>query len=98
MPIRRIGAADAFKTMEGNPDNSWPGRDDPDNPFADFAAPSFMPRFTLEPGQRIFTIGSCFARNVERTLSERGFDVPTMVVHNDGGALGDDWAEIVSRS
>lgn len=91
MPIRRIGAADAFKTMKANPDSSWPRRDDPDNRFAHFADPSFIPRFTLEPGQRIFTIGSCFARNVERTLSERGFDVPTMVVHNDGGAQGGDW-------
>ncbi len=39
-----------------------------------FADPSFKPSFMLEPGQRIFTIGSCFARGIERTLAERGFD------------------------
>lgn len=32
----------------------------------------------LEPGQQIFTIGSCFARNVERVLADRGFRIPTL--------------------
>ncbi|WLR92955.1 GSCFA domain-containing protein [Shinella zoogloeoides] len=38
--------------------------------------PVIKPRFTLEPNTRIFTIGSCFARNIERKL--KGFDVPTL--------------------
>ncbi|MDF3607027.1 GSCFA domain-containing protein [Paracoccus sp. DMF-8] len=37
--------------------------------------PSVTPSFHLVPGQRIFTIGSCFARNVEDFLTD--FDVPT---------------------
>ena len=64
--------------MKANPNSEWPRRDDPDNRFAHFADPSFKPRFMLEPGQRIFTIGSCFARGVERALAERGFDIPTL--------------------
>lgn len=36
------------------------------------------PSFTLEPGSTIYTIGSCFARNVEVALNEKGFNVPTL--------------------
>ncbi|NNF25007.1 MAG: GSCFA domain-containing protein [Rhodobacteraceae bacterium] len=36
--------------------------------------PSGPAPFTLIPGQRIFTIGSCFAREIERHLT--GFDLP----------------------
>ena len=83
MPIRRISAADAYSTLKANSDSDWPRRDDPANRFAHFADPSFKPGFMLEPGQRIFTIGSCFARGIERTLAERGFDVPTLAVQVD---------------
>lgn len=37
--------------------------------------PILRPAFRLAPGQRIFTIGSCFARNIEDFLGD--FDVPT---------------------
>ncbi|WP_422009656.1 GSCFA domain-containing protein [Reyranella sp.] len=83
MPIRRISAADAYGTLRSNPDSDWPRRDDPANRFAHFADPSFRPRFMLEPGQRIFTIGSCFARGIETTLANRGFDVPTLNLRVD---------------
>ena len=83
MPIRRISAADAYGTLKANPDSNWPRRDDPANRFAHFADPSFKPRFMLEPGQRIFTIGSCFARGIETTLANRGFDVPTLNLQVD---------------
>jgi tetratricopeptide (TPR) repeat protein len=78
MPLRRIQSSVAFATLKANPVSGWPRRDDPDNRFAHFADPSFQPRFLLEPGQRIVTIGSCFARGVERALAERGFDIPTL--------------------
>lgn len=78
MPLRRIQSTVAFATMKANPDSGWPRRDDPNNRFAHFADPSFKPRFLLEPGQRIFTIGSCFARGIERALAERSFDIPTL--------------------
>lgn len=37
--------------------------------------PTFRPKFRFEPGCRVFTIGSCFARNIEEHLT--GYDVPT---------------------
>jgi hypothetical protein len=37
----------------------------------------FTPRFSLPPDARIFTIGSCFAREVEDALLAQGFNVLT---------------------
>lgn len=37
--------------------------------------PSLSPRFQLNRGDRVFTIGSCFAREIEEHLY--GFDLPT---------------------
>jgi len=38
--------------------------------------PILRPRFKLRRGMRVFTIGSCFARNIEEKLT--GFDLPTL--------------------
>ncbi|TDR89064.1 GSCFA domain-containing protein [Enterovirga rhinocerotis] len=83
MPIRRYSAETAFRTLKDNPAGQWPRRDDPENRFAHFADPFFRPSFTFQPGQRIFTIGSCFARNIEEALFDRGFDVPTWACAKD---------------
>lgn len=40
--------------------------------------PILRPRFALNPASKIFTVGSCFARNIEARLGELGFDVPMM--------------------
>src|SRR5690242_16481135 len=42
-------------------------------PFYD---PNLSPRFRLKRGSTIFTIGSCFARNIEEHLAPLGFDIP----------------------
>src|SRR5258706_3855204 len=38
--------------------------------------PEFRPTFQFDSGERIFTIGSCFAREVEDGLLKRGFQIP----------------------
>lgn len=38
--------------------------------------PPIKPSFKFQPGSTIFTIGSCFAREVEMVLLDCGFDVP----------------------
>jgi hypothetical protein len=40
--------------------------------------PEFKPSFSIEPGASIFTIGSCFARNIEEALQPLNFNLPTM--------------------
>jgi hypothetical protein len=41
--------------------------------------PHLTPRFTIsrETMPKVFTIGSCFARNIEEALEPLGFDIPT---------------------
>lgn len=34
--------------------------------------------FEIEPGATVFTIGSCFARNIEEHIARLGYDVPTL--------------------
>lgn len=38
--------------------------------------PPFTPKFQIQKGETIFTIGSCFARNIEAVLTSYGFAVP----------------------
>ena len=38
--------------------------------------PKLNTKFTIEPDEKIFTIGSCFAREIESRLVKRHFDVP----------------------
>lgn len=78
MTLRKLSAAEAFANLKINPHGHWPRADDPDNRFAHFADPAFHTRLKLTPGQRIFTIGSCFARNVEVALAARGFEIPML--------------------
>jgi hypothetical protein len=43
------------------------------------------PRFTISKGATVYTIGSCFARNIERALKREGFRVPTAEIDIDKG-------------
>lgn len=89
MPIRTYSAVDAYGKLGENQYHLWPRQDDPDNRFSHFADPSFKSSFLLEPGQQIFTIGSCFARNIERVLASRGFKIPTLEFASEENWGGD---------
>jgi tetratricopeptide (TPR) repeat protein len=39
-------------------------------------SPEIMPRFKIKNESKIFTIGSCFARNIKSHLAMLGFDIP----------------------
>jgi tetratricopeptide (TPR) repeat protein len=79
MPLRTIAGLDAVANIRANPYAEWPAREPADaNRIEPYGAPGFSPSFQLEPGEKIFTIGSCFARNIERALAKRGFDVVTL--------------------
>lgn len=49
------------------------------------ARPTYRPSFNLQPGDRVFTIGSCFARNVEEHVAAAGFEVPPLDFHVPAG-------------
>jgi hypothetical protein len=74
-PLVSIPAAKAVEIRKGNKGSLWGERGRP-NRVEPVAKPLFDTPFLLEPGQRIFTVGSCFARNVEAALQSRGFVIP----------------------
>lgn len=42
------------------------------------AWPAFDPHFVVPAGGSVFTVGSCFARNIEEHVSRLGFEVPAL--------------------
>jgi adenylylsulfate kinase len=56
--------------------SKWPARG-PGCRLEPEAWPVLAPRFRFSVGDKIFTIGSCFARNIEALLKTLGFRVPT---------------------
>ena len=79
MPITKLSASEAIEQVKSNPNGRWPKRGEL-NRLSPMAQPAFTPGFTLPKGGTIFTIGSCFARNVERALKDRGFRLPALDV------------------
>lgn len=74
--MKAISGLAAFEHHKKNAYAIWPKRDDPDNRIEPIAKPAFKPSFQLERGETVFTIGSCFARNIEEHLATLGFNVP----------------------
>ncbi|MGQ0483936.1 MAG: GSCFA domain-containing protein [Hyphomicrobiales bacterium] len=59
--------------------SKWPSRNDDQNRLEPVCLPVLNPRFALQGRPRVFTIGSCFARNIEEYLARLGLDVPTLM-------------------
>ncbi len=75
MPLISINGSDAVSTMKRNSYSTWPNRSDNNNRVEPFTEPAIAPNFKIPKGASIFTIGSCFARNVENALKKRGFNI-----------------------
>jgi hypothetical protein len=78
MVIERTKAVHAFATVQKNPYRTWPRRDGSLNRVEPIAKPWFKPTFRLRSSDHVFTIGSCFARNIEGALAKRGFRLPAL--------------------
>ncbi|GEM_PF-6995480 len=74
-PLLVLGASDAVEIRKKNRYSNW-GERGAANRVEPIARPDFDVPFRLVPGQKIFTVGSCFARNVEAELLKRGFQIP----------------------
>ncbi len=78
MPLQKISGEDAIRNIRSNPYGEWPSREPADaNRIEPVCKPAFRPSFKLSRDDRIFAMGSCFARFIERELAYRGFDVVT---------------------
>jgi hypothetical protein len=85
MPTYRKSASDAVRAFQSNPAAKWwldsAMVDDPEGmlAFQRLNRPYFEPQvprtFSLRQRDKVFTIGSCFARGVEQRLLTRGFQV-----------------------
>lgn len=75
MPLYSFSGDEAVANRKSNPAGDWGNRSS-GNRLEPVALPTFETPFHLEPGEPIFTIGSCFARNIETELMRRGFKVP----------------------
>ena len=75
MPLMVVSASDAFKRVR-HKDSRWPrtGESQAER-LIPLAQPRFWPSFHINRAEPIFTIGSCFARNIEKQLITEGYKV-----------------------
>lgn len=75
MPLISLEGREAIRIRKENDYATWGSRNT-ENRVEPVANPAFDVPFHLTAGEKIFTIGSCFARNVEGELIRRGFRIP----------------------
>ena len=86
-PLERTTAAAAYAAARNNPLRRYPAPERDGARLYPLASPSAKPSFRLERTDRVFTIGSCFARNVESALQDAGMTVISN--ETDLGPVGD---------
>ena len=75
MPLMVVSASDAFKRVR-HKDSRWPRTAEAQaERLMPLAQPKFWPSFHINRSELIFTIGSCFARNIEKQLITEGYKV-----------------------
>ena len=75
MPLMVVSASDAFKLVR-HKDSRWPRTGEAQaERLIPLAQPRFWPSFHINRSEPIFTIGSCFARNIEKQLITEGYKV-----------------------
>ena len=75
MPLLVVSASDAFKRIRYK-DSRWPRTAETQaDRLIPLAQPKFWPSFHINRSELIFTIGSCFARNIEKQLITEGYKV-----------------------
>ena len=73
--MRNLTVAQAIENRKANArGRKYPAHDD-ERIEDGIVLPVLRPSFAIRPDDRIFTVGSCFARNIEQRLE--GYDVPT---------------------
>ncbi|PRY25231.1 GSCFA family protein [Aliiruegeria haliotis] len=85
--LERLSALDAFRRASGNPLRRYPSPEKDGDRLYPQATPACRPSFSMSPRDSVFTIGSCFARNVETALI--GADVNVVSRDFDLGDVGE---------
>ena len=89
MPLIKIDSQIAVKKVKEK-HLYWPSSEK-DTRLDPYAAPKLSPSFQIQPSDRVFCMGSCFARNIEAALLRLNLDCVTARVFNPyiRGAWGD---------
>jgi len=90
MPLLSLNAETAFANLRARPETRWPLTKRGSDRLDGIATVEMSPTFQFSQKDRIFTIGSCFAREIERALSTLGFDVAARAyieAHPEGAAI-----------
>jgi tetratricopeptide (TPR) repeat protein len=88
MPLLVLSGDEAMANVKSNAAQTWPARGEAGSRLEPLARPALHPGFRFNAGERIFTIGSCFARNVEVVLEQCGFVIPTRDIIRADEAFG----------
>ena len=75
MPILKLTAQEARRNLR-HENGVWPDGRTKTRRLANFATVAPSPSFTFNRSDKIMTIGSCFAREIEKVLLNFGFEVP----------------------
>lgn len=81
MPLYEFSAAETSHNLRRNRSSVWPdGRRKSEKRLAGFVGVTLHPTFQFDTSDKILTIGSCFAREIEAVLSDLGFTLPALDV------------------
>jgi len=80
MPIVDLSSSEALANLRVR-SARWP--DGRTGQVGSLVKPAISPSFSISKSDRIFTMGSCFARNLEFRLARLGFDVPLLAPRFD---------------
>lgn len=86
-PLEQTSAQDAYETARHNTLRRYPSPDRDGSRLYPLAAPTGRRSFQIEKNDRIFTAGSCFARNVEAALTDVGMQITSN--ETDLGVVGE---------
>jgi len=75
MPVETHSAGEALAIRRKNARAKWPGRNAAGAHFFPIAIPAFAPKSALSKDDKIFCIGSCFAREIEAVLARLGYTI-----------------------
>lgn len=73
---KKVRGEDAYFDTLANRSTKWPSRG-ARNRIEPFCEPNVFPKHGIDKNDQIFTIGSCFARNIELALRENHFNIPS---------------------
>lgn len=86
-PLESIPGAEAFQRIRRNKLRRYPSPERDGDRLYPLASPAARPSFSIQQTDTIFTIGSCFARNVESALIDNGLTVTSREL--DLGPIGE---------